>query len=183
MLADALAIIEDECQRNELSEFYEKNKDRFYAIAFEHLHNREESEDAVQEAFLRIADKPDKFFSLYGTKRIGYACMIIRNISIDMYNRCVKNIGIISEEYAESEDYDFLDNSLLDKISRDEILSFIDNLPELQHNVIVLTCLSGLSISETAQTLKISKNAVNQRLYLARKSIKDFIEERNKINE
>ncbi len=109
--------------------------------------------------------------------------MIVRNISVDMYNRRNKNTGIISEECSEPEDHDFLENSLLDGVSRDEILSCSDNLPELQHNVLVLTCLSGLSISETAQALKISKNTVNQQLYLARKSIKNFIEKRKKSNE
>ena len=57
MISVALAIIENENQRNELAAFYEKNKSRFYAIAFGHLHKKEESEDAVQEAFSEIADK------------------------------------------------------------------------------------------------------------------------------
>lgn len=72
-----------------------------------------------------------------------------------------------------------LENTLLETISHDELLGFINNLPVLQKNVLMLTCLSELSISETADVLKISKNTVKQRLYLARKSIKAFIERRN----
>ena len=63
MISAALAVLEDEGQREELSEFYEKFKSRFYAIAFEHLHNREEAEDAVQDAFSAITDKPEIFFT------------------------------------------------------------------------------------------------------------------------
>ena len=182
MFAEAIAIIEDEGQRNELSEFYEENKNRFYEIAFEHLHNKEESEDAVQEAFLRIADKPEKFFSLSGLNRVYYISAVVRNVSVDIFNKKNKSLEITEDSVFE-DDFSIIENSLFDKVSRDEILSFIDNLPPLQRNVLILTCLSGLSISETAQTLKISKNAVNQRLYLARKSIKNFIEERRKCNE
>ena len=47
MISSALAILETEEQRNELSEFYEQYKDRFYAISFSKLHNRESAEDAV----------------------------------------------------------------------------------------------------------------------------------------
>lgn len=64
MISAALAVIENEQQRNELSALYEKNKDRFLNIVLDLLHNKEEAEDAVQETFLRIADKPDNFFSI-----------------------------------------------------------------------------------------------------------------------
>ncbi len=64
MISAALAILESEEQRNELSEFYEENKSRLYSIALERLHNRQDAEDAIQETFLGIAEKPDKFFSL-----------------------------------------------------------------------------------------------------------------------
>lgn len=55
MISAALAILETEEERNELSDFYEKYKNRFYAIAFERLHNEQDSEDAIQETFLRSA--------------------------------------------------------------------------------------------------------------------------------
>ena len=58
-------------------------------------------------------------------------------------------------------------------------MDFIKNLPILQRNVLFLTCLSELSIDETAKILKISKTAANQRLYLARKAIKEYVEERS----
>ena len=71
MLSAALAILKTDEERNKLSEFYEENKDRFYAIAFSKLHNRENAEDAVQDAFLIIADKPDTFFHLTIQKEYG----------------------------------------------------------------------------------------------------------------
>ncbi len=180
MISAALAVLETNEQRNELSEFYERNQNRLFAIASEHLHNQQDSEDAIQEAFLRIADKPDKFFSLSRTEQSFYVSAIVRNVSVDMFNKKNKHQpNDISEDIVYNSETDLLENSLLEKISHDEILDFINNLPALQRNVLILTCLSELSISETAEILKISKSAVNQRLYLARKSIRAFIEERN----
>lgn len=180
MISAALAILETEEERNELSVFYEKYKDRFYAIAFEHLHNVQDSEDAIQEVFLRIANKPEKFFSCSDDERIYYASAIVRNVSIDMFNKKSNHpVADISENIMFQAEPELLENSLLQKVSHNELLDFINNLPELQRNVLVLTCLSELSISETAETLKISKAAVNQRLYLARKSIKSFIERKS----
>lgn len=91
MVAAALAVLENEEQRNELAEFYKKHKNRFYETAFEHLHNRQDAEDALQETFLRIADKPDKFFSLSNSGQIYFVSAIIRNVSIDMFNKKIKH--------------------------------------------------------------------------------------------
>lgn len=180
MIAAALAVLENEEQRNELCEFYEKYKSRFFAIAFEHLHNRQDSEDALQETFLRIADKPGKFFSLSNSGQIYFVSAIIRNVSIDMFNKKIKHkTDEIMEDFVYKHELDLPENVLLETISYDELLGFINNLPVLQKNVLMLTCLLEFSISETADVLKISKNTVNQRLYLARKSIKAFIERRN----
>ena len=64
MISTALALLEPDEQRNVLSEFYQKYKNRFYAIAYSKLHGKAAAEDAVQEAFLRIVDKPENFYKI-----------------------------------------------------------------------------------------------------------------------
>lgn len=183
MISAALAILETDEQRNELSVFYEKNKNRFLSIAFKILHSEEEAEDAVQEAFLKIANKPDTFFSLNDTRRIWYMCAVVKNMSVDMYNKRKKfQTENLTEDLVFPNDSDLLENLMLDDISHKELIEFIRGLPKLQQNVLVLTRLSKLSISETAQQLNVSEKVVNQRLYLARKAIKQFIEERRNCN-
>lgn len=58
------SVIEDPIQRNELEEFYKNNRNCFLNIAYIYLHNRDDAEDAVQEAFSEIARKPDNFSAL-----------------------------------------------------------------------------------------------------------------------
>jgi len=94
-----------------------------------------------------------------------------------MYNKKTKHQQEeLPEDLIYRSDPEFLENSLLEKISHEELIDFINDLPELQRNVLILTCLSELSISETAEALGVSKAVVNQRLYLARRSIRSFIE-------
>ncbi len=182
MFDAAFAVIEDEAQRNELAEFYAKYKDRFYSIAYSKLHNREYAEDAVQETFSEIADKPERFFGVPEEKRLAYIDVIVRNISVEMFNSQNKlPAGELNEEI--EDDAVSLENSLFAKISRDEILAFIDSLPTLQRNALMLHCLFGLSIDETARRLNISLTVANKRLTLARKAVKTFIDERSKEHE
>lgn len=178
MFDTTFAVIEDEAQRNELAAFYAEYKDRFYLIAYSKLHNAQHAEDAVQETFSEIADKPENFFGVPEEKRLAYIDVIVRNISVEMFNSQNK---LPSDELDENieDDKISLENGLFAKISHDEILAFIDALPALQRNVLMMHCLFGLSIDETAQRLNISLTAANKRLTLARRAIKTFIDERS----
>ena len=64
MISAALAVLESEEQRNELSEIYENNISNFYNIAFQQLHNKHDAEDAIQDAFLAIANNTSIFFGI-----------------------------------------------------------------------------------------------------------------------
>ena len=183
MISGALAILKSEAQRNEISVFYEKYKNRFLSIASNILQNEEQAEDAVQEAFLKIADKPTKFFSLNETKRTQYMCAVVKNASVDILNKRNKVETVeITDDIVDIKTIDSFESLMIDDISNRELIEFIKGLPKLQQNVLALTRLSKLSISETAQQLNVSEKAVNQRLYLARKAIKQFIEERRNCN-
>lgn len=182
MFDAAFAVIKDEVQRNELAEFYSEYKSRFYKIANSRLHNREEAEDAVQEVFSAIANKPELFFGVPEENRLAYADVMVRNISVSMFN--AKNKVSLVELNDDTEDRAVsLENSLFGRMSHDEILAFIDDLPAFQRNVLMLHCLFGLSIEETAQRLNITLAAANKRLTRARKAIRVFIEERSGDNE
>ncbi len=54
-ISAALSLLETDKQRNILSEFYKENKNRFYAIAFSKLHNREAAvRRRISDAYGRI---------------------------------------------------------------------------------------------------------------------------------
>lgn len=174
MIDALLSTIENEEQRNELAEFYSKYKNRLYSIALSKLHNRDDAEDAVQEAFSRIADKPGKIFDIPPERRLAYADVIVRNIAVNMFN------GRQKAPVEQQEDIPAvsLENELFDRISRDEILDFIDRLPSAQREVLALHCFVGLSIDDTARRLSISLGAAKKRLLLARRAVRTFIDER-----
>ncbi len=183
MIDAVLAVIENEEQRNELAVFYSCYRNRLFFIALSKLHNETEAEDAVQEVFSRIANKPESFFNVPQEKRVAYADVMVRNISIDMFNAKIEHpIEQLDEDEIDNTVIS-LENSFLNKISQNELLEFVDNLPTLQRNVLILHSLLGLNIDETAQRLNISLAAASKRFTLARKAIKKFVEERSKNDE
>ena len=182
MVDTTIYVIENEEQRNELKEFYLKHKNRLYSFAFSKLHNKEDAEDAVQEVFSDIAEKPEKFFKVHPKRRLAYTDVILRNIAIDMLKR--KNKIQTEELNDEIEDVCVsLENNLFDKIERKRIVEFVNNLPTMRRSVLMLHCFFDLTIDDISQRLNISPATVRKHLALARKAVREFVDERNKLYE
>lgn len=174
MISGALAVIESAEERNALNEIYVANANRFYSVAYSKLHNGSDAEDAVQEAFLRIADRPENFFRIPEKKRVSYIDVIIRNVSIEMYNK--RN----ADKYAELDD-DMIDESLspeerlMGMVSRNELVSFIRSMPEAKKQAIFLKVYHHMSNTQIAEALGISEAAARRRISDAYAMIKNFV--------
>lgn len=180
MIDFILSTMDNEEQRNELAALYAKYKNRLYAIAKSNLHNEIDAEDAVQEVFSEIANKPEVFFAVLPEKRAAYLSSMVKKLSVNMFkvNNKIPKVPI-DELHEDIEASSIaLENALFDKIDHDEVMQFVYKLPKMQRSVLILHCLHDLSIDETAQILDISLSTVNKHLMLARKSVKAFIEER-----
>lgn len=178
MISIILSTIENEEQRNELAAFYSKYKRRLYSIAMTKIHNEIDAEDAVQEVFSNIADKPEKFFDLPPNKRLAYVDVMVRNISMKMFNEKSEEPTEPLDDHLESEPVS-LDDLLMGKISHDEVMIYVNQLPTMQRSVLILRCLVGLSIDEVSIQLNITVSAANKDLMLARRAVRKFIDERD----
>ena len=177
MISAALGILETDEQRGELADFYKKNKSRLYMIAFSKLHNSETAEDAVQEAFLRIADRPERFFGLSETEKLYFAGIVVRNIAVDFFRRSCR----IGECDMESELFEEqpLEDGVMGKIAFEDMVEFIRRLPEKKKNTLILRVKYGMSTAEIAQTLGISEPAARKRLSETGKKIRKYVERYN----
>lgn len=177
MLSAALAILETEEERSELSQIYERNIKRFYSIAFSKLHNRQDAEDAIQDAFLAIAKNPKPFFSVSADRRVSYISVVIRNTAIKIWNKkhklAEKETGLdecIPDGQLSNEE------KVLSDHSRDQLLRFIGAMPEGIRAAVYLRMSLGLSNSDIAKTLGISEEAARKRIARAMNQIKRYME-------
>lgn len=178
MISEALAVLETAEQRNELSEIYERYKNRFFALAFSILKNRNDAEDAVEEAFLRIAKKPENFFALEESIKTSYLYITVRNIAVDL---CKKQNRHRTSELTDPETADdgiSLEDSVVGAISSDELIRFIKKLPAAQRDILALHCMVGLTMKEAAEKLNISPATAKRLLVQARQAIYQYIKER-----
>lgn len=175
MISEALAVLETAEQQNELSEIYERYKNRFYALAFSILQNRNDAEDAVEEAFLRIAKKPALFFRVDHEKRAAYVDVIVKNAAHDMIR---KNVPVQETDLEKETGSDVfsLEELVIGKDSEKRLVEFISAMPEDRKETLLLKIYHALSVPEIADTLGISEEAVRKRLSNAYRSIREFLE-------
>lgn len=163
MINAALAVLQTDEQRNILSEFYEENKNKFFSLAYAKLQNSEESEDAVQEAFLRIVKYPEKFFSIEPHKRLPYSIIIIRNVVLQMLE---KQGRYTFEELPEGipDSNLSIEDISIGNVARSELVEFIKTLSEAKKQAVILKGVYGLNNREIADVLGITESAVRRRM-------------------
>ncbi len=166
----------------EIEELYRKHKNRLFNIAMRYLHNSADAEDAVHSVFSQIVEGKTKIFEIPPNKQTAYLNVLIRNISVRIFNNSLSEIAIDPVELEECSKKDKIndgmeiDDIVISKISQCELIDFIHTLPQGMREAMTLKYLIGLSDKEAAEKLNITENALRQRLFAARKAIKKFID-------
>ena len=173
MLSFCLSLIKTEQEKLLIEELYNKNKQTMYNIAYSNLHNRDDAEDAVQEAILRAINQIDKISQISPDKQCTYLNVIVRNISFDMFNRKVNHLSL--EEDAEIYDQTVLEDQAIGNVNYDSLVEYIRSLPQGMRDALYLKYCLEFTNEEIAQSLNISQCALRNRLFAARNKIKDHI--------
>lgn len=178
MISAALAILETQAERNELLKIYEQNIKTFYSIAFSKLHNRQDAEDAIQEAFLAVARNPALLFNIPCDKRVSYINVIVRNTAYNMWNKnqkIYKNETVLDDMVVDEQIS--IEEIILSDYSCEQILRFIDKMSETTKAAVYLKLHLGLKNSDIANVLGISEDAAKKRISRAKNQIKQYVEE------
>jgi RNA polymerase sigma-70 factor (ECF subfamily) len=164
----------------ELVERYDR---KLLRIAEHITHNREDSQDAVQEAFLKAFQHVGYFrehsqFSTWLIRiTVNQALMKLRK------RRTTKEVSLDEDFQA---DGDMLPREVVDwapnpeelyRVSelRDILIKALENLRPALRTVFVLRDIEGLSINQTAEVLELSPAAVKARLLRARLQLRELL--------
>lgn len=146
-----------EGDRKSFADLYDRFSRVLFATAYAVLHNRELSEDVVQEVFIQIWQKAS-FFNPGKGKPLTWAMTLTRNRAIDRM-RSVQRRGLLLEDLqgAATENDHFEDQNSFSSAVRDETSALVHQalakLPCGQREAIELTFISSLSMREVSEKL------------------------------
>lgn len=168
-----LSALDNAEDKAKFKDLYIKYKQRMYAVAYKILHNIEDSEDAVHEAFIAIADNFEKIKNFSCQELQSYIVIIVRNTSINIYRKNQKN----SERLAGLDDNQLTVNvNFFENIDRDELIKAISNLPLIYKDILFLHYFRKYTTKEISKMLDISVDAVWKRIERAKKLLKQELE-------
>jgi len=141
-------------------------------VALRILKDHHLAEDAVQEAFLRIARNFSKIGELESPQTRVFVITVVRNVSLKMLARLGRQTfvqGLDPDMIAD----DNLEDSMLDRMNYDLVLQAIRALPPIYKEALLLYYVDEMNTVEIAQRLKIDVETVKKRIQRGRRMVID----------
>ena len=161
----------------QFEQWYRGNVRLMYYVAYGQLQNREQAEDAVSEAVLRLYSGLKKWKCEEESAFRKLAVLVTKNSAIDIFRKNVRAAPMSPEDLA---DYGGVSEDVLEhaiaKIEMEEVRAAMKHLREEDQIVLLLRGVHGLSEKETAKLLGIKPKSVGVRLCRARKRLLQMIE-------
>lgn len=156
----------------EFERLYKNYKRLMFGIAIDILKNEQDAEDAVQEAFIRLADNLDRITDADSPQARNFAAVITRNVCFNVLRRRhieddIDETDAASDMTAEDE---FLSAQGVETLER-AVLS----LPEKYRDILYLTAYEELSLHDAAKLLGITYENAKSRVKRARKKMSEFL--------
>ncbi len=152
-----------------------RHSNRFYSVAYRVIFDKNDAEDIVQEAFLKVWDRPGLWNPGRHAKFTTWFYKVIINLCLD-HNKKKKTIAL-------PEDIKLADKQpgqdlLLDAHQKQVILDgFLRKLPERQLLALNLCFYEGLSNKEAAKIIGVKVKALQSLIMRAKTRLKEEVKQ------
>ena len=168
MLVYYLQMLDTPEEKIRFEQIYLKYRGLMYHVAEDILHNRQDAEDAVHNAFLRIIKKFSRFQNTPAKDLAPQVAVIARNEAISLQRK--------QKGEAPLEDWDGLAEPSESISDYHALVDSFARLPRTYRAVMEMKLLSGYSDGEIAAKLGLSKTAVSTRISRGRRLLRDIVE-------
>ncbi|MFM6984780.1 MAG: RNA polymerase sigma factor [Chitinophagaceae bacterium] len=162
-----------ECQR----ELYKRFSGKMMAVCLRYASSRMEAEDMLQEGFIKVFDNIVKF-KMEGSLEGWVRRIMVNNAINKIRSNKIKfeEIGNISDDFLQH------DKNIIDKMSEQDILKLISQMPQGYKYVFNMYAIEGLSHKEIADNLGIEEASSRSQYAKAKKYLQQQIIKLEKIN-
>lgn len=171
MLNLYLMLIDDESDKSKFEKVYYKYRTLMHHVALKTLHDDRLAEEAVQEAFFRVARNFHKVSDIDDIRTRNFLAMITQRVAVTMAEKEAKHTAA-GEEDVEKMDT-AIDDTAFAHYSRNELMQAITQLPEIYKQVLYLQGVYEYTNAEIAGLLGISTETVKKRVQRGRKILKE----------
>ncbi|MBQ8507952.1 MAG: sigma-70 family RNA polymerase sigma factor [Clostridia bacterium] len=166
---------------NQLMAAHEK---RMYAVALRMFSNREDAQDCLQEAMLRVyrsigGFKGQSSFSTWVYRITMNTCLDELRRKKNKQNTSLD--GLLDMGWSPTDEGDVPEKHAVRSELRREIRSAIRELPEDMRSAVVLRDIQGFSYDEIAQMLEVNVGTIKSRISRAREKLRGKLQEKPEL--
>lgn len=170
--SDLLELIHDG-DKSAFTELVNRHAGRFYRIAFRFLNNRDNAEDIVQDAFLKLWNNTAKWKRGYDAKFTTWFSRIVINLCLDFRKKNSRIQDFSENELRGSGETPY--EAVKRRLYSEMLYYYIDQLPERQQTAINLCFYEGFSNKEAAEIMEINVKALESLLMRAKAGLREKI--------
>lgn len=161
----------EDCSKFEF--LYMEYRGLMFHVANKILHNEQDAEDTVHQAFLKVAENIEKIGDPKCPKTQGYIVTIAENKAIDLYRRRQKRQVV--------ELSDDLPGVTAIYEGENTLAACILKLPARYREVILLRYYQGYSVKEVAAILGLSLSAASKLNQRAKNRLRELYEKEDRL--
>jgi RNA polymerase sigma-70 factor (ECF subfamily) len=176
MLPIFLSMIDNEEDKSLFEEFYKLYRQDMFKVANIILNNESDAEDAVSEAFFRIADNFSKVKDIHSKQSRKFALVITENISKNIFDYKRKKPTESLEDIDDIWDNEILEDEVEIIASVETIKKAIKSLPKNSYSVLYMTLICGYNITEVSLLLGLTRENTKKIFARAKRKIKEITE-------
>lgn len=157
-----LDLLEEQTDKEAFEAIYYEYRQLLFYVANGILKDSGESEDAVIEAFTRLAKNFGKTNKKICHRTRNYLVIIVKNVALDMLSQTrdtiLDDIKTFADINAVNED------PVFSEVDYEELCVAIKNMPDKYSDVLYLSYVEGYSTKSVANTLRLKESTVRKRL-------------------
>jgi len=146
---------------------------QFYRVAYRFMNHQTEAEDVLQDAFVKLWERPNMWQPGYNSSFTTWFCRVIINLCLDRRKRRSPLALAKTMEMTEFMDDHATHEEIMIQRERETFLeSHIAALPDRQRTALNLCFYEGFSNQQAAEIMRLNVKAVQSLLMRAKTNLK-----------
>lgn len=174
MLLFYISLLQDHDYDDKLIKIYNEYKSWMLKIAFHFLKNEEDAKDVVHDTFIKITGNIQNLPVENPEVTKSYLFIAIKNSSLNMIkSKNRKNKVFSLDDQFDVVSNDDIEENASNKSLYDQVLSFIDTLPDIYKQVLTMHLVCSISLKEISNTLNIPFKTIETRYIRGLKIVRE----------
>jgi RNA polymerase sigma-70 factor (ECF subfamily) len=189
MMIAVFSMIENEQERRKLEDFYEENKHFLLHYAKKITKNQEMAEEAIQNAFVSIIERKEKYLELDCRDLLRSTVIIVKRKCIDIFrNNKQYSEKLVNKLKEETKDIDDMYEPATDEkiifISEYELIrKHMNQIDEVSRLVLEMKYIEEKTYKEIGEELGMTEKHVDTKIMRAKEKVRKLVEKELNYNE